>query len=192
MLHKVTTVNGHNLLEVVSAFQKCIRRSMLDDALYFGVDLALSGFAEFAWSRMLVIVSEDVGPASPGLVSEIRALRDNYIELAKKKNKHAPERLPFVHAIVLLATSAKSRLIDNALTVHFRRHRELRREVPDWARDVHTPAGRRLGRGYKHFMEEGAKLVGEVGDDPYRQLAIDALMNPPADEEPAPGPDELF
>jgi hypothetical protein len=33
--------------------------------------------------------------------------------------------------------------------------------VPDWAFDQHTGKGKRMGRGLKHFREEGAKLVPE-------------------------------
>ena len=30
--------------------------------------------------------------------------------------------------------------------------------IPDWANDKHTIEGKKLGRGMKHFGEEGAKL----------------------------------
>ena len=40
-------------------------------------------------------------------------------------------------------------------------------EVPDWALDQHTLAGRKLGRGLDHFRQEGARLVPPpTGDDP--------------------------
>jgi hypothetical protein len=47
-LHKVTTVNGHLLPEVVSALQKCIRRGLVDDALFRAVDMYLTGYDEYA------------------------------------------------------------------------------------------------------------------------------------------------
>jgi hypothetical protein len=44
--------------------------------------------------------------------------------------------------------------------------------VPDWAFDQHTQKGKRMGRGLKHFREEGAKLHPEPsGDDPYIEEA---------------------
>jgi hypothetical protein len=35
-------------------------------------------------------------------------------------------------------------------------------EIPDWANDQHTLAGKKLGRGLDHFRREGAKLVPEL------------------------------
>ena len=64
-LYKVTTVNGHLLPEVVSALQKCIRRGQVDDALYWAVDMYLTGYDEYCWKRLRIMASEDVGPAEP-------------------------------------------------------------------------------------------------------------------------------
>jgi len=53
-------------------------------------------------------------------------------------------------------------------------------EIPDWANDQHTLAGRKLGRGMQHFREEGAKLVPPPAtkdayeDEAYRLWAIKA------------------
>jgi hypothetical protein len=45
-------------------------------------------------------------------------------------------------------------------------------EIPDWALDQHTLAGKKLGRGLDHFREEGAKLVPPpTADDPYEDEA---------------------
>ena len=105
-LYKVTTVNGHLLPEVVSALQKCIRRGQVDDALYWAVDMYLTGYDEYAWKRLRIMASEDVGPAEPNLPATIEALYHTYTDLKKKKDEsHAPQRLQFVHAVILLATA---------------------------------------------------------------------------------------
>jgi hypothetical protein len=45
-------------------------------------------------------------------------------------------------------------------------------EILDWANDQHTLAGRKLGRGLKHFREEGARLIPPpTADDPYEDQA---------------------
>jgi hypothetical protein len=45
-------------------------------------------------------------------------------------------------------------------------------EIPDFANDRHTLAGRKLGRGLKHFREEGAKLIPPpTAVDPYEDEA---------------------
>jgi replication-associated recombination protein RarA len=185
-LYKVTTVNGHLLPEVVSALQKCIRRGLVDDALYWAVDMYLTGYDEYAWKRLRIMASEDVGPAEPNLPATIEALYHTYSDLKKKKDEtHAPQRLQLVHAVILLATARKNRVVDHALIHHFGNHATLKRPVPDFALDKHTAAGKRLGRGAEHFFVEGIKLENESGEDAYRELArrtltAGALMKPDA------------
>jgi replication-associated recombination protein RarA len=190
-LYKVTTVNGHLLPEVVSALQKCIRRGLLDDAVYWAVDMYLTGYDEYCWKRLRIMASEDVGPAEPNLPATIEALYRTYTDLKKKKDEaHAPQRLQLVHAVILLAQARKNRVVDHALIYHFGNHAMLKRSVPDFALDKHTAAGKRLGRGSEHFFSEGIKLENESGDDPYRELARNALSVHPvaraasADPEP--------
>jgi replication-associated recombination protein RarA len=176
-LYKVTTVNGHLLPEVVSALQKCIRRGLVDDALYWAVDMYLTGYDEYCWKRLRIMASEDVGPAEPDLPATVEALYRTYADLKKKKDEaHAPQRLQLVHAVILLATARKNRIVDHALIHHFENHAKLKREIPDYALDKHTAAGRRLGRGAEHFFAEGIKLANESGDDPYRELARQSLV----------------
>ena len=43
--------------------------------------------------------------------------------------------------------------------------------IPDWANDKHTIEGKKLGRGMKHFREEGAKLVPPAQKDAYEDDA---------------------
>lgn len=189
-LYKVTTVNGHLLSEVVSALQKCIRRGLVDDALYWAVDMYLTGYDEYCWKRLRIMASEDVGPAEPDLPATIAALYATYTELKKKKDEaHAPQRLQLVHAVILLATARKNRVVDHALIYHFENHARLKRAVPDFALDKHTAAGKRLGRGTDHFFAEGIKLANESGDDPYVELARQTLAAEPA---AAPVPADLF
>lgn len=171
------TTNGHQVGEVASAFQKSIRRGLVDDALYWGVDLYLTGYAEYAWKRMKIMTSEDVGIADRNLPAAIQALYQSFLEQKKKKDvKNAPERLFFVHAIILLATAPKNRTVDHALIYHFDRHAEAKREIPDYALDKHTFRGRKMNRGFDHFFDEGIRLENEVGADNYKELARSAMM----------------
>jgi hypothetical protein len=52
---------------------------------------------------------------------------------------------------------------------------KLRREIPDHALDKHTMRGRKMGRGSKHFFEEGSKLVNKTVDDPFEERAKNAF-----------------
>jgi replication-associated recombination protein RarA len=202
-LYQVKTVNGHNLTEVVSAFQKAVRRGQVDDALYWATDMYMTGYHEYCWKRMKVMASEDIGLADRHLPATLQALYQTFVELAKKKDKHQPEKLQFVHAVLLLATSPKSRMVDHALIHHFLKHKENRREIPDCALDKHTQRGKQMRRGFEHFFAEGAVLANEVGEDPYLELAKAALMGgrrqSPAHDDEAPeevesssSPGELF
>ena len=188
-LYKVTTVNGHLLAEVVSALQKAIRRCQVDDALYWAVDMYLTGYDEYCWKRLKVIASEDVGPAEPHLPATLAALYATYTELKKKKDPHDPQKLQFVHAVILVASARKSRVVDHALIHHFFNHAQLKREVPDCALDKHTLRGKQMGRGFDHFFAEGGRLENEVGDDPYKELARETLTKGKA---PAPAAAGLF
>jgi replication-associated recombination protein RarA len=187
-LYKVTTVNGHSLPEVVSALQKCIRRGLVDDALYWAVDMYLTGYDEYCWKRLRIMASEDVGPAEPHLPATIAALYATYTDLKKKKDdRHAPQRLQLVHAVILLAQARKSRVVDHALIYHYGNHAKLKREIPDCALDKHTLRGKAMGRGAEHFFAEGSKLENEAGEDPYRELARETLTSGRGGAAAAPG-----
>jgi replication-associated recombination protein RarA len=160
---------------------------LVDDALYWAVDMYLTGYDEYAWKRLRIMASEDVGPAEPDLPATIAALYSTYTDLKKKKDDaHAPQRLQFVHAVILLATARKNRIVDHALIHHFGNHTALKRDIPDCALDKHTARGKRLGRGAEHFFAEGIKLANETGEDPYRELARQTLTaKPESTAEPA-------
>lgn len=171
---------GYDFGEVASAFQKSVRRGLLDDALYWGVELYLSGCHEYAWKRMRVMCSEDIGPAEPGLPAQIAGLYTMFRQLLDAKPKRAgamgSEKLFFVHAVILLARARKCRVVDHANIYHFRAHDSIpRRAIPDWALDKHTWRGKRMGRGIDHFFETGTRLENESAEieDAYREAAME-------------------
>lgn len=166
------TKGGYDFREVTSAFQKSVRRGMVDDALYWAVELYSSGYDEYLWKRMKLIASEDIGLANPHLQATIRALYENFSELKKKKERSEGERLYAIHAVLLITRSPKNRMCDDALTVAWNLHKERQRPIPDYALDVHTPRGRQMGRGGEHFYAEGAKLEPLEGDNPYLAEAM--------------------
>lgn len=94
--------NGYNFFHVASAFQKCVRRGMEHEALYFGTELYRSGYEEYAWYRMKVMVSEDVGVANATLSVQLQALYLTWQQLKTKQHKPLTPRLPFLHAVMFL------------------------------------------------------------------------------------------
>jgi replication-associated recombination protein RarA len=151
--------SGMNFYHVASAYQKCVRRGMEHEALWFGTELYMSGYAEYAWFRLRVMVSEDIGLANPSLPAQVDALYRTYLDFKKKKNKHQPEKLQYVHALLLAVRSKKSRLVDNKLGHYFDlRYTMETPELPDFVFDMHTIEGKRKGRGNQHFFDESAHI----------------------------------
>jgi replication-associated recombination protein RarA len=158
------TFNGHDLGEVVSALQKSIRRGLEEEALYWAAELDLSNFGEHCWKRLRVISSEDVGLAEPNIAANIHALYVTWSEFKKAKKPGAklnPDRMFLTHAVLLLCRAKKSRIVDNAMNLFWKGHTEMQRDIPEWALDKHTLRGKRMGRSWDHFWDEGCKLVNE-------------------------------
>jgi replication-associated recombination protein RarA len=175
MFAEQLTPGGYLCGEVASALQKSIRRGLVDDALFWATELDLGGYGNYVWKRLRIIASEDVGLADSTVAATVRALYENWTEAVKKKEPAEPERLFLVHAVILLAGAPKSRMVDHALMVMYEGDRETR-EIPDYALDKHTAAGKRLGRGHDHFFNEGAVLGPPLGefDDPYAEAGREA------------------
>jgi replication-associated recombination protein RarA len=124
---ELTSVGGYNLGEVTSAFQKCVRRGDEDGALFWATELDISGYGEYAWKRIRIMVSEDIGLAEPGLPAQVAALYANWLAQKKKGDeKNGPERLFLVHAVILISRAGKSRMVDHALIVYYEAERTKR------------------------------------------------------------------
>lgn len=157
-----------------SAFIKSIRRCLVDDAVYWGSVLYHLGHVKAVWHRMLIHCSEDVGIAEPNLPSNIRALYDNFNTLVQT-GQQASSIIVYTHAIILLASAQKSRIVDNAVICYYREPLEAR-PIPDYAFDHHTREGRQAGRDINYFVEESSKLENDNLHDPYEQRAKEILL----------------
>jgi len=154
------TYNGYDMYEVISTLQKEIRRGCEENAMYWGVELYISGFANWAWKRLEVMAMEDVGMANPMAIVQVRTLHQIWREMIEKKDRKKQERLAYVQAILLLVHSKKSRCVDWALNYWFdfvamQGHCN---EIPDYALDIHTRRGKALGKTIEDFFTEGTKL----------------------------------
>ncbi|HMS73404.1 MAG TPA: hypothetical protein PKB03_10260 [Baekduia sp.] len=148
------TRRGYDPPEVVSALQKAVRRSDTDAALYWSIELALSGYGNWCWKRIRTICSEDIGPAVPGLAADVRALYENW----KEEQGKGDGILYVIHAVIMLAEAPKCRVTDWVAHYHCS-DRVERREIPDEALDKHTRRGKQMGRGIEHFIDESSRLV---------------------------------
>jgi hypothetical protein len=162
------TRRGYEPFEVVSAMQKAIRRSQPKDAVYWSLELWRSGYDNWAWARLNEILSEDIGPADRDLPATMKALEETSKWEKKKKNGGG---LQFVHAVLLMATANKSRIVD-WLLMEITSPNATRLEIPDAALDRHTRRGLRMGRDWSHFMVHGARLL-----DPDQAAALEGQPN---------------
>jgi len=175
------TVGGFRADEVSSSLQKSIRRGNDAEserhAIFWATELDLSGFGNYAFKRLRVIASEDVGPAWPEGPAVIRALYENWQHEKKAAGKDANPgvgMLYLVHAVILLCRAEKSRVVDDACMVFYAGDRAaMGVEVPDYAVDHHTARGRSLGRTEASVYDSSYLITheSETVDNPYHDEA---------------------
>lgn len=174
--YNLKTKKGYDFFEASSAMQKCIRRGLEAEAMFWAVELYDSGYAEYAWKRLRIMCSEDVGLAEPLMPANIWALYRMHQEQAKKKeDKNEPQRLFMTHAVLLLCRAKKSRMIDWTLIWAWLRHPFRQMNVPDFALDKHNERGRQLKRSWAHFFEEGTLLHPHHDVDGEREMRMQAM-----------------
>ncbi len=165
------TPHGYDRYEAISAMQKCIRRGAESDAMAFALSLSMAGMFKAAANRIRVTAQEDIGLGDmDGVNFAINSL--NQAEAWYQQGNDA-WRLGLANAIMALSRANKSRGADNfvAAVRHRLIHESLRPEMPDFALDKHTRRGKKMGRGMKHFLEEGAKLFPPPMPCPYEEDA---------------------
>jgi hypothetical protein len=185
------TARGFAADEVISALQKEIRRGNAENAVLLAHEMIATSkdLEEFLWARLMVISVEDIGlgePGAPALVNALFQMRSHLFGRAHVPGRSASsgtvdgagttaaphassahdQELLAVHAIRYLCACRKDRSSDEmALWVRMAAERgEAVPLIPDYALDKHTSAGKKMGRGLRHFMEEGAKVSPEEPD----------------------------
>ena len=94
---------GDEHYDIVSAYQKSMRGSDPDAAIYYLGRLLAAGDLPSACRRLLVCANEDVGLAYPQIIPIVKAAVDTAKEVG------LPEaRIPLANAVILVATSPKS------------------------------------------------------------------------------------
>jgi replication-associated recombination protein RarA len=169
---QLKTASGYLNSECTSAMQKCIRRGLEEEALFWATELDLEGYGAYVWKRLQIIASEDIGLADPTVCIQVRALYENWVEQRKnaaKDRRSITGRIFLVHAILICVRAKKSRMVDTALITMYESERP-KREIPDFALDMHTAKGRGARRGVDHFFKVGAVIKNaerSLLPDPY-------------------------
>ncbi len=135
--------DGDSHYDLLSAFQKSIRGSDPDAAVYYLARLLEGGDMAGAMRRMLVIAAEDIGLAYPQAISITKACCDAALQLG------LPEaRIPLAEAVILLATAPKSNSVICAIDAAMADIESgTGGEVPDTLKDTHYSGAEKLGRG---------------------------------------------
>ncbi len=161
----VRTRHGLPADEIISALQKEIRRGHTENAALIAYEMATTSpeLEMYLWKRLQVISVEDIGWGDPHAAVLIRSL----YEMAHDLNRTDGERLLYaIAAVRYLCACKKDRSNDEMINWVIREVESGRRlpEIPEYAIDMHTARGRAMGRGQRHFWEEGAVLQPELED----------------------------
>lgn len=140
--------DGDAHYDVISAFQKSIRGSDVDAALYYLAVLLEAGELQIACRRLLIIAYEDIGLGNPQATERTVAA-----VIAAEKVGLPEARIPLAYATTELALSPKSNTTYKALNAALTDVTQGKvGQVPDHLRDAHYSGAKKLRRGidYKY------------------------------------------
>ena len=135
---------GDEHYDIISAYQKSMRGSDPDAALYYLARLLAAGDLPSACRRLLVCANEDVGLAYPQIIPIVKAAVDTAKEVGLPEAK-----LPLANAVVLVAISPKS----------VSAHDGIAAAMADVERGIGGDIPRHLQN--KHFDGEDAEIRGQ-------------------------------
>ena len=144
---------GDDHFDLLSAFQKSIRGSDENAALYYLARLLTAGDLISPCRRLLVIASEDIGLAYPQAASIVKNCVDSAFQLG------LPEaRRPLAQAVILLATSPKSNSVICAIDAAMAAVESGGPlPIPSHLLDSHYAGAQKMGHGigykYPHEFE---------------------------------------
>ena len=135
---------GEEHYDIISAYQKSMRGSDPDAAVYYLGRLLAAGDLPSACRRLLVCASEDVGLAYPQIIPIVKAAVDTAMMVG------LPEaRIPLADAVILVATCPKSVTGHDAIAA----------AMQDIERGIGGDIPRHLQN--KHFDGEDAEIKGQ-------------------------------
>ncbi|MBR6533627.1 MAG: replication-associated recombination protein A [Clostridia bacterium] len=136
--------DGDQHYDIISAYQKSMRGSDPDAAIYYLGRLLAAGDLPSACRRLLVCANEDVGLAYPQIIPIVKAAVDTALMVG------LPEaRLPLANAVILVATAPKSNSAHDAINA----------AMADIEKGIGGDIPRHLQN--KHFDGEDAEVKGQ-------------------------------
>ena len=135
---------GDEHYDTISAYQKSMRGSDPNAAVYYLARLLAAGDLPSACRRLMVCANEDVGLAYPQIIPIVKAAVDTALQVG------LPEaRIPLANAVIAVATAPKSNSAYNAINA----------AMADVESGVTGDIPRALQN--KHFDGEGAEEKGQ-------------------------------
>jgi replication-associated recombination protein RarA len=164
----VTSVRGLKADELISALQKYIRRGNLEEALLVAREMYETSpeLETHLWTRLLVISASDCNDGTFLQTPVVESLN----RVCLRMQRGTGERWLFiVQAVRYLVSSQKDMTSDEICmwSRHVMNNHIRGPVIPDYAIDCHTEAGRKMGRGVAHFLDEGTIVTNQYeGADP--------------------------
>lgn len=165
---QIRTKRGYDFYEVASVLQKSIRRADEKTAGYFALELFASGYWFYLWKRLLTISAEDVYDL---ITDEVYSLFQSFLYINSKEKDVQKGRVFISKAVIALCRARKCRDADHmGILVYDKKagvsDAELGKyldevagdgfsaPLPEYALDVHTIAGKMLGKTRADFMRD--------------------------------------
>ncbi|NMC80211.1 MAG: AAA family ATPase [Chloroflexi bacterium] len=184
---KVRTIHDLAADEVISALQKEIRRGQTENAALLAHEMILSSPAleDKLWERLLIISVEDVGLGNSFAAVLTEALFRIYQSLPAGGGDR---RIVAIHAVRYLCRAQKDRSSADMASWIYKAvaSGETLPVIPDYALDMHTAAGARMGRGLTHFYEVASQVSpeSEEVDKTYRARLVALLSDKSRSDTP--------
>lgn len=138
--------DGDMHYDILSAFQKSIRGSDPDAAIFYLAKLVEADDIISPCRRLLVIASEDIGLAYPQAISIVKSCVDAAFQLG-----YPEARIPLAEATIFLATCPKSNSAINAIDEALKDVKEGKGiEIPTHLLDSHYAGSKDLGHGVNY------------------------------------------
>ena len=153
--YRPKTKHGYMLDEVVSSLTKEVRRGNEDRALFWAMEMCLSGYAKYFWTRLSVLVPEEIGLADPIAMVVVNNAFQMF-ERRVKKWSEGPITTELVGMVILYLCRApkNGEAADAAYATEEEMDQGRREEVQEYARDMHTQAGREMIERARWTKEE--------------------------------------
>lgn len=168
-----TTIRGYPADLCISTIQKAIRRGDFITAGFFALEIFHSGWYKWVWKRLLTISAEDIADF---VTAEIEALYNSFMLVNQGHKVKSHGRVFIIKAVWVLAHANKSRDTDHLLHFIYDREEDNNNvttyidkmnnvEIPEYAYDCHTRAGRAMGKTKEEFFKTEKEALTPRRDD---------------------------